>query len=773
MIHSFAMKAVGEILSCIWIEVTMFMCAAVVYLAFSTRKTPPGKVRTRQRPMPAATRCSSVGATKKDLTSMESDPAVQPIWEALRRGQLREAVVLLEQLSTDRRGGLLTAVVPRLLTLAAVEEDMHEATALVRDAVGFVRPKSLEAAILEAHHHKDAKLCVQLDAIGSILAVPKSQVAQTALAKTYILDKESLRRLLQESSNPLPQPLAKAMMHVCNVIKDQEFEAIVLQRAGLADRGTWRCSAGSEGRSAGMSASKQAANEASRREQVLAAIESIRGKSSTKDLFGAISIFEAQQVVGDNEGAQLLICIIQACAENGDFTMVKKYLSKAEALGVADMANLAAIIKGLITAGNEAAAESTLTEIAKKGLRVSQASYHGIMHSRVVAQNRRAAWRLVQEMQDAGYKPNAVTCSILLKIISSPAHANQLPRVLQMVQAMEMPSDDVLLCSMMQACLRAERLDLLAELSRRPLGDHPFSAPLYGSMIKAFGQARNMEQVWSLWKDMKARGVEPSAVTLGCMVEALVVNGETDEAWVLVQETWQKDHQRQLVNTVTYSSLLKGLANQPDKMMELYEEMKVRKVECNTITYNTILNCFAQCRTMRRVPQILEDMRNSNPPAAPDMVTYSTLVKGFCASGDLDTALGILQEMRKQGTFTPDEMLYNTLLSGCAREQRISDALRIVNEMRSTGIAPSNYTLSMLVKLLGRCKRLGQVFSIVEELTAEFGIRLNIQVYTCMIQACFHNRQPAKALTLLTDLLLTACARMKRPTWHWCGVSCR
>jgi pentatricopeptide repeat protein len=146
-------------------------------------------------------------------------------------------------------------------------------------------------------------------------------------------------------------------------------------------------------------------------------------------------------------------------------------------------------------------------------------------------------------------------------------------------------------------------------------------------------------------------------------------------------------------------------------------------------------------------------MRTANPPAAPDMVTYSTLVKGFCASGDLDTALGLLEEMRKQGTFTADEMLYNTLLSGCAREQRISDALRIVNEMRDTGVAPSNYTLSMLVKLLGRCKRLNQVFSIVEELTAEFGIRLNIQVYTCMIQACFHNRQPAKALALFDRLI--------------------
>jgi len=234
---------------------------------------------------------------------------------------------------------------------------------------------------------------------------------------------------------------------------------------------------------------------------------------------------------------------------------------------------------------------------------------------------------------------------------------------------------------------------------------------------------------------------------------ALVVNGETDEAWLLVQETWEKEHLRQLINTVTYSSLLKGFANQPIKMMKLYQEMRARKVECNTITYNTILNCFAQCRSMRRVPQILEDMRTATPPAEPDMVTYSTLVKGFCASGDLDTALGLLEEMRKQGTFTADEMLYNTLLSGCAREQRISDALRIVNEMRNTGIAPSNYTLSMLVKLLGRCKRLGQCFSIVDELTAEFGIRLNIQVYTCMIQACFHNRQPAEALALFDRLV--------------------
>merc|ERR1719330_987289 len=73
--------------------------------------------------------------------------------------------------------------------------------------------------------------------------------------------------------------------------------------------------------------------------------------------------------------------------------------------------------------------------------------------------------------------------------------------------------------------------------------------------------------------------------------------------------------------------------------------------------------------------------------------------------------------------------------------------------MKKTGVAPSNYTLSMLVKLLGRCKRLNQVFTMVDELTGEFGFRPNIQVYTCMIQACFHNRQPAKAMALYEQLI--------------------
>ena len=55
--------------------------------------------------------------------------------------------------------------------------------------------------------------------------------------------------------------------------------------------------------------------------------------------------------------------------------------------------------------------------------------------------------------------------------------------------------------------------------------------------------------------------------------------------------------------------------------MALYEEMRENKIKPNTITYNTILNAFAQGGAMNRVPALLDDMKSSEPPVEPDIVS--------------------------------------------------------------------------------------------------------------------------------------------------------
>jgi pentatricopeptide repeat protein len=234
------------------------------------------------------------------------------------------------------------------------------------------------------------------------------------------------------------------------------------------------------------------------------------------------------------------------------------------------------------------------------------------------------------------------------------------------------------------------------------------------------------------------------------MVEALVANGCTADAWDLARNLWNDTNTRQLVNTVIYSTILKGfaVARETDKVMALYQEMKERQIPANSITYNTIINAFAQNGQMHRVPMLLEDMKTASPHVDPDIVTYSTIVKGFCNSGNLDRALGVFKDMKTEGKCKPDEVMYNSLLGGCAKEFRPDDALKLLFDMRVDGIAPSNYTLSMLVKLMGRCKRMGEAFTMVEDMSKEYGLKINIQVYTCLIQGCFHNGLASKAVGL-------------------------
>merc|ERR1719316_1771437 len=228
------------------------------------------------------------------------------------------------------------------------------------------------------------------------------------------------------------------------------------------------------------------------------------------------------------------------------------------------------------------------------------------------------------------------------------------------------------------------------------------TAPCYGSMIKAFGRDGDVDRVWQLWREMSEQGVRPTSITVGCTVDALVKNGRAEDAWALVQDLSADEERRQYVNTVIFSTVLKGFAaaRQPKRIFAVHAEMRKTGVPCNTITYNTIIDACARCSCMDRVPAVLEEMKQAQ--VEPDVITYSTLVKGYCLAGDVDRAFSVLAEMKADGKYAPDEILYNTLLDGCAKQNRVDEALRLLDDMIKGGTTPSNYTLSILVKLMGR-----------------------------------------------------------------------
>jgi len=472
----------------------------------------------------------------------------------------------------------------------------------------------------------------------------------------------------------------------------------------------------------------------------------------------AVTIFEQIKSEGLHMNSTVYNCLLDACVQCGDVSSALRYFKEMEDLDLLDVVSHNTLIRGHLRMGDIKAADTVISEMAERGLVANRITYHGLLNARAESQDAVGAFEVIDRMQSQGFAPNAVTCSILLKVLSANSRSADVMRAMAVVDKVEKQMDEVLFASVVEACVRTGRLDLLSERTRKYDARScvlKLTAPIYGSMIKAYGQACDVTRVWELWDDMRRHEVILTAITLGCMVEALVANQRVDDAWQLVHTVWNDESTRSAVNTVIYSTLLKGfaMAKRGDMVMALYDEMRVRQITCNTITYNTILNAFARSGVMHRLPQLLEDMKSSNPPVEPDLVTYSTIMKGFCQAGAVERGFQLLREMREQGKYQPDEVMYNSLLDGCARQHLHEGAVQLLDEMREAGVAPSNYTLSILVKILGRARRLNQAFFLVETVPEAYGFRPNVQVYTCLAQACFHNRQVGRAIALHNQIV--------------------
>merc|ERR1719502_1161685 len=97
----------------------------------------------------------------------------------------------------------------------------------------------------------------------------------------------------------------------------------------------------------------------------------------------------------------------------------------------------------------------------------------------------------------------------------------------------------------------------------------------------------------------------------------------------------------------------------------------------------------------------------------PNIITFSTMLKGHCQNGNIQEGFSILEQMKKEAHLKPDEIVYNSLLDGCAQNNLVDEGLRLLEEMQNQGVHPSNFTLSLLVKLMNRARKLEQAFSLV------------------------------------------------------------
>merc|ERR1719405_55335 len=501
----------------------------------------------------------------------------------------------------------------------------------------------------------------------------------------------------------------------------------------------------------------------------------IRAKSKENDLEGAIQVFRKLRASGVQLTSLVYNALLDSCVQGGKVGAALSHFAEMKSQGLVDVVSYNTLLKAHLRGGQLAKARAMLDEMSAAGIKANQVTYNEMLNALVGVKDRKGMWALVGDMSAQGMRPNSVTYSIILKSLAGHSAQQDIRRAMDLIDRMDEDMDEVLFASVIEACVRIGQLDLLsAKLQQYAAkgGLAGLSAPTYGSMIKAYGRARDIERVRELWSEMRRRCVKPTSITLGCMVDALVCNGLPEAAHDLVKEIAEDAATKEILNTVVYSTLLKGFAQarQPEKVHAVYEEMLDGGISCNTVSYNTMIDANARTGNMTKAAELFSSMQEHR--VAPDVITYSTLVKGYCQAGDIDMGFQVLREMNQSGKHDPDEILYNSLLDGCAKQHRVDDALKLLEDMHKHNVRPSNFTLSILVKLLGRSRRLNQAFTMVEETCRRFDLQANVHVYTCLLFACFQNRQMGRALELHDSMITEAGAEPDARTYAVLARGC-
>jgi len=477
----------------------------------------------------------------------------------------------------------------------------------------------------------------------------------------------------------------------------------------------------------------------------------------------ALQLLRDMQRAGDVETVTYN-CALDICAQCGREDLARRVLKEMKTSGRIDVVSFNIMLKFSMADGaSPRATEELLCEMRQRGLQPNTATYNSLLGSALASGDFAKAWRTIEQMEVSGQAVDAYTLSILFKGYKHERRtmdAENIDKALALVKKHSVKVDEVLVNVALEACIALRDMYRLKNAmqvfhSRGWSLSKDASMHTYGVLIKAHGLSRNLNEAWRLWREVTVeKRMEPSEQLYGLMLDVLVGSDRLEDALALFEDM-KVTHGRNFDSqgfSVAYAMIIKGFAQRKNctRALQCYEEMKACGTKASLVVLNTLLDACSRVGNMDAASKLFRDMMGTE--CVPDLITYSTLIKGHCNNNDLDQALQIFRLMEKKG-IRPDAIVFNSLLDGCAKKQMPSLCEQVIRDMEKAGVVPSNHSLSILIKLYGRCKNLDEACRIVDEFPQKYGFKANNPVYTCLMSACISNGRLARAMELRVRML--------------------
>jgi len=196
-------------------------------------------------------------------------------------------------------------------------------------------------------------------------------------------------------------------------------------------------------------------------------------------------------------------------------------------------------------------------------------------------------------------------------------------------------------------------------------------------------------------------------------------------------------------------------------MEEIYNELKEKSrnipenstAQCpqpNIITYSTLIKGFGKCGNMKRANELYEFLIENKFKV--DDVLFNTLCDGYCKLKDEKNALTVLENMKKFN-IPRTAVIYTSLIKMYCSMNLENKAYELFNLMKKEKLKPSIVIYTSIIQMLNRNHRIDETIAVYNDLKNDKEIKIDYLFYSFLINGCVFNKKLEKAIEILLETI--------------------
>ncbi|CAI9289685.1 unnamed protein product [Lactuca saligna] len=397
-------------------------------------------------------------------------------------------------------------------------------------------------------------------------------------------------------------------------------------------------------------------------------------------------------------------------------------------------------------------AQSIFCLMLKFGVKPDAYTYNILINGLCIAGSIQDALKLTNGMVKHGVNPDSITYNTLAKGFHVLGKINGASKMIQetLSKGLKNPNSityTLLICGNCQEGKVDESINLKNEMVFHGCKLNFIS---YSVLVSSLCKIGRVDEALCLLYEMEIDGLKPDVVMYSIIIHGFCKQGEIQKA---IQVYMEMSNNRIFPNVFTHRAVLLGIcgsgsvfeARKHFDMLISSDDIDIQDI----VLYNIMINKYAKLGMNRESKQLFDQIIEKG--IDPTIVTFNSLIYGFCKARDLIGAMRSFHNIEDHG-LVPNAITYTTLMNFFCEEGNMQKVFDMKKEMEDNGVDPTHVTYTVIIKSLCKQKKLQESLSLINHMFSN-GIFPDEVSYNILIQSLCKAREIEKAFELHDEMM--------------------